>query len=189
MGANKCKCDPGWQGVVCADPLCPNDCGEHGTCDKLICKCESGWEGVACQNQKCGGDCFGNGECINGTCKCRADGPGLGFNVHTDCATLMCPKGNSHYECSGHGVCSNGTCMCGSKYQGPACGAKRCPNDCSDAGLCNATTGKCSCAKGYSGDDCSFRTCPKKLQRAWSVYQWHVFVHESVGRSSMRHSW
>nr|QBK84705.1 MAG: transmembrane protein [Pithovirus LCDPAC01] len=37
---------------------------------------------------------------------------------------------------------------------------KRCPNDCSNNGVCNGKTGKCTCNSGLTGDDCSERICP-----------------------------
>ena len=62
----------------------------------------------------------------------------------TDCA----------HNCSGHGVCrSNGSCECDSKWAGPLCDEKACPNNCSaPQGSCNIAMGVCVCTDAFTGN-------------------------------------
>jgi len=49
---------------VCADRICPADCGAHGTCQEGQCKCEPGWQGHTCREPQCENDCNGHGQCL-----------------------------------------------------------------------------------------------------------------------------
>eukprot|EP00601_Ochromonadales_sp_CCMP2298_P000370 CAMPEP_0173180592 /NCGR_PEP_ID=MMETSP1141-20130122/6800_1 /TAXON_ID=483371 /ORGANISM="non described non described, Strain CCMP2298" /LENGTH=1152 /DNA_ID=CAMNT_0014103457 /DNA_START=210 /DNA_END=3668 /DNA_ORIENTATION=- len=116
-----------------------------------------------------------------------------------DCSRKSCPKGpalsdspyaldtaHAEVECSNQGRCdySTGVCSCSPGFQGRACQATRCFNDCSGRGVCmslkqaaefndgfqfNRTTSYdrwdgevfsgCKCDPGFSGPDCSQRVC------------------------------
>eukprot|EP00600_Ochromonadales_sp_CCMP1393_P008969 CAMPEP_0174963692 /NCGR_PEP_ID=MMETSP0004_2-20121128/5468_1 /TAXON_ID=420556 /ORGANISM="Ochromonas sp., Strain CCMP1393" /LENGTH=1166 /DNA_ID=CAMNT_0016212339 /DNA_START=204 /DNA_END=3703 /DNA_ORIENTATION=+ len=116
-----------------------------------------------------------------------------------DCSKRTCPVGppladvatrtdtaHTPVECSNQGKCdyTTGNCMCNSGFQGRACQALKCYNDCSGKGECmnlkvaakfndgfefnrsttytqwdsEVFTG-CRCDPGYSGADCSQRAC------------------------------
>mmetsp|Transcript_22644 Transcript_22644/g.40936 ORF Transcript_22644/g.40936 Transcript_22644/m.40936 type:complete len:808 (+) Transcript_22644:85-2508(+) len=49
---------------ICADLVCPADCGEHGICQEGQCMCETGWQGNTCREPQCENDCNGHGKCL-----------------------------------------------------------------------------------------------------------------------------
>ena len=150
-----CQCTFGWKGKGCATKImssCPDDCGEHGTCDKGACNCLSDWSGEFCEIPPCptelkGISCTGRGTCLE-TQKCEC------AEMYTGqaCELLSCV----HLDgCGGHGVCNNGTCACGTGWGGTNCTTEvfpECPLGCSGVGEC--TKGQCFCPPGYYGDGC-----------------------------------
>ena len=97
---------------------CPNYCSGHGECSNsdLICVCEDGWDYFT--------------DCSARTC---ANASGWTSKAHLPQTAHM-----GHMECSNRGHCDRGVgeCICDEPYAGVACERMRCPNDCSDNGLC-----------------------------------------------------
>jgi hypothetical protein len=80
-----CECWPNWQGVQCAERVCPfgiawsdhptadntahayAECSNAGICDRKsgMCKCMAEFEGDSCSRTKCVKDCNGHGMCID----------------------------------------------------------------------------------------------------------------------------
>uniref|UniRef100_A0A8C1IVT3 Tenascin C n=1 Tax=Cyprinus carpio TaxID=7962 RepID=A0A8C1IVT3_CYPCA len=172
-----CVCEPGWKGVNCSEPECPNFCQDQGRCEDGKCVCFEGFGGEDCSIELCPVDCSENGECIDGACicaegfigedcsltnclnnclgrgrcvddECVCDEPWTGF----DCSELICPN-----DCYDRGRCDNGTCYCEEGFTGEDCGELTCPKNCNHRGRC--VNGQCVCNIGYSGDDCSRLTC------------------------------
>ncbi|XP_058631189.1 tenascin isoform X2 [Onychostoma macrolepis] len=172
-----CVCEPGWKGVNCSEPECPNFCQDQGRCEDGKCVCFEGFGGEDCSIELCPVDCGENGECIDGACictegfigedcsltnclnnclgrgrcvddECVCDEPWTGF----DCSELICPN-----DCYDRGRCDNGTCYCEEGFTGEDCGELTCPKNCNHHGRC--VNGQCVCNIGYSGDDCSKLTC------------------------------
>uniref|UniRef100_A0A673LMT5 Tenascin-like n=1 Tax=Sinocyclocheilus rhinocerous TaxID=307959 RepID=A0A673LMT5_9TELE len=172
-----CVCEPGWKGVNCSEPECPNFCQDQGRCEDGKCVCFEGFGGEDCSIELCPVDCGENGECIDGACicaegfigedcsltnclnnclgrgrcvddECVCDEPWTGF----DCSELICPN-----DCFDRGRCDNGTCYCEEGFTGEDCGELTCPKNCNHRGRC--VNGQCVCNIGYSGDDCSKLTC------------------------------
>merc|ERR1711871_207542 len=153
-----CYCSPGFSGVDCSMPVCPNACSGHGRCvaqangDRAVCECIKGFYGVACHLGECNPDplCSGHGVCSGGACQCREGWSGAA------CAESLCPN-----ACGGHGVCkgqrNDARCMCEPGFSGVDCSLNRC--DCSGHGSCdNSST--CVCSKGYFGPTCALMSCP-----------------------------
>ncbi|XP_067295005.1 tenascin [Pseudorasbora parva] len=172
-----CLCEPGWKGVNCSEPECPNFCQDQGRCEDGKCVCFEGFGGEDCSIELCPVDCGENGECIDGACLCEegfigedcsltnclnnclgrgrcvddecvCDEPWTGF----DCSELICPN-----DCYDRGRCDNGTCYCDEGFTGEDCGELTCPKNCNHRGRC--VNGQCICNIGYSGDDCSKLIC------------------------------
>ncbi|XP_026102448.1 tenascin-like isoform X2 [Carassius auratus] len=172
-----CVCEPGWKGVNCSEPECPNFCQDQGRCEDGKCVCFEGFGGEDCSIELCPVDCGENGECIDGACicaegfigedcsltnclnnclgrgrcvddECVCEEPWTGF----DCSELICPN-----DCFDRGRCDNGTCYCEEGFTGEDCGELTCPKNCNHRGRC--VNGQCVCNTGYSGDDCSKLTC------------------------------
>uniref|UniRef100_A0A673KUG5 Tenascin-like n=1 Tax=Sinocyclocheilus rhinocerous TaxID=307959 RepID=A0A673KUG5_9TELE len=172
-----CVCEPGWKGVNCSEPECPNFCQDQGRCEDGKCVCFEGFGGEDCSIELCPVDCDENGECIDGACicaegfigedcsltnclnnclgrgrcvddECVCEEPWTGF----DCSELICPN-----DCFDRGRCDNGTCYCEEGFTGEDCGELICPKNCNHHGRC--VNGQCVCNIGYSGDDCSKLTC------------------------------
>ncbi|XP_059404296.1 tenascin-like isoform X5 [Carassius carassius] len=172
-----CVCEPGWKGVNCSEPECPNFCQDQGRCKDGKCVCFEGFNGEDCSIELCPVDCGENGECIDGACicaegfigedcsltnclnnclgrgrcvddECVCEEPWTGF----DCSELICPN-----DCFDRGRCDNGTCYCEEGFTGEDCGELTCPKNCNHHGRC--VNGQCVCNIGYSGDDCSKLTC------------------------------
>ncbi|XP_077096977.1 tenascin isoform X1 [Siphateles boraxobius] len=172
-----CLCEPGWKGVNCSEPECPNFCQDQGRCEDGKCVCFEGFGGEDCSIELCPVDCGENGDCIDGACLCEegfigedcsltnclnnclgrgrcvddecvCDEPWTGF----DCSELICPN-----DCFDRGRCDNGTCYCDEGFTGEDCGELTCPKNCNHRGRC--VNGQCVCNIGYSGDDCSKLTC------------------------------
>jgi len=171
-----CLCFPGWGKAasksgenLCADTVCPVDCGEHGVCQDNVCICQDGFQGPACREPKCENDCSGHGQCgfntPNSAAECVCE---YGWAL-PDCATkafytevTSCPN-----DCWGRGLCFSGVCACQDGYTGADCSGRRCPegltglncefqscpNDCSQRGRC--LSGQCQCGAGFGGPDCS----------------------------------
>ncbi|KAG9354574.1 hypothetical protein JZ751_001287, partial [Albula glossodonta] len=173
-----CICEPGWRGVNCSEPECPDDCQDQGRCVDGKCVCFEGYAGEDCGIELCPVDCGDHGQCIDGVCvcadgysgedcsqaeclnnclgrgrcvdgECVCDEPWTGF----DCSELICPN-----DCFDRGRCDNGTCYCDEGFTGDDCGELTCLNDCNNRGFC--VDGKCVCSAGYTGEDCSKLTCP-----------------------------
>ncbi|XP_056142761.1 tenascin [Lampris incognitus] len=173
-----CVCEPGWKGLNCTEPECPNDCQDQGRCLDGKCICFEGFDGDDCSTELCLLNCGDYGHCIDGNClceegfigedcsqtnclnnclgrgrcvddECRCDEPWTGY----DCSELICPN-----DCYDRGRCDNGTCYCEEGFTGEDCGELTCPNNCNNRGLC--VKGQCVCHTGYSGEDCSRLTCP-----------------------------
>ena len=94
-----------------------------------------------------------------------------------NCPEMVGPINNKYY-CGReeYGLCDrrSGTCFCNNGYSGLDCHActpaffwngtfclakKRCPNDCSGAGVCNFFTGECACEPHRLKKDCSLPLC------------------------------
>uniref|UniRef100_A0A8C2JCK6 Tenascin C n=1 Tax=Cyprinus carpio TaxID=7962 RepID=A0A8C2JCK6_CYPCA len=176
-----CVCEPGWKGVNCSEPECPNFCQDQGRCEDSKCICFEGFGGEDCKDcsmKTCPNDCHEHGKCVDGKCVCNEGFAGedcsiktcpndchergqcvdgkcvchAGFTGH-DCSELTCPS-----DCHNRGRCVNGQCVCNIGFTGEDCGTKTCPNNCLDRGYCE--DGKCVCFEGYTGEDCSVLTCP-----------------------------
>uniref|UniRef100_A0A8C2JEV5 Tenascin C n=1 Tax=Cyprinus carpio TaxID=7962 RepID=A0A8C2JEV5_CYPCA len=176
-----CVCEPGWKGVNCSEPECPNFCQDQGRCEDSKCICFEGFGGEDCSIElmkTCPNDCHEHGKCVDGKCVCNEGFAGedcsiktcpndchergqcvdgkcvchAGFTGH-DCSELTCPS-----DCHNRGRCVNGQCVCNIGFTGEDCGTKTCPNNCLDRGYCE--DGKCVCFEGYTGEDCSVLTCP-----------------------------
>uniref|UniRef100_A0A8B9GR37 Tenascin C n=1 Tax=Astyanax mexicanus TaxID=7994 RepID=A0A8B9GR37_ASTMX len=172
-----CVCEPGWKGVNCSEPDCPNFCQDQGRCVDGKCICFEGFGGEDCGIELCPVDCGEYGECIDGSCiceegfvgedcsmtnclnnclgrgrcvdsECVCDEPWTGF----DCSELICPN-----DCFDRGRCINGTCYCDEGFAGEDCGEVTCPGNCNNKGIC--LNGQCVCNFGYTGEDCSKLTC------------------------------
>uniref|UniRef100_A0A8C7X3T8 Tenascin Cb n=1 Tax=Oryzias sinensis TaxID=183150 RepID=A0A8C7X3T8_9TELE len=174
-----CTCEPGWKGLNCTEPECPNDCQDQGRCVDGQCECFEGFTGDDCSIEICLMDCGDYGHCVEGSCLCE-DGfigedcsqtnclnncLGRGHCVEdecicdhpwtgSDCSELICPN-----DCYDRGQCINGTCYCEEGFTGEDCGELTCPANCNNRGKC--VDGQCFCQTGYSGEDCSKLTCPK----------------------------
>ncbi|XP_023813848.1 tenascin-like isoform X2 [Oryzias latipes] len=174
-----CTCEPGWKGLNCTEPECPNDCQDQGRCVDGQCECFEGFTGDDCSIEICLMDCGDYGHCVEGSCLCE-DGfigedcsqtnclnncLGRGHCVEdecicdhpwtgSDCSDLICPN-----DCYDRGQCINGTCYCEEGFTGEDCGELTCPANCNNRGQC--VDGQCVCQTGYSGEDCSKLTCPK----------------------------
>ncbi|KAM9977787.1 hypothetical protein ACTFIR_011661 [Dictyostelium discoideum] len=73
------------------------------------------------------------------------------MNVSSEICISKC-NDDIPYECE----FKSGRCNCSEGWEGDNCETlKRCPNDCSGAGICNHITGICSCNSGRIQDDCS----------------------------------
>ena len=154
-GKCECACTFGWEGKGCTKkiaPACPDDCGEHGTCDLDKCTCMSDWSGEFCEIPPCptelkGVSCTGRGTCLESQlCECDEKFTGKA------CELLSCVHKN---DCSEHGICNNGTCACNAGWGGVDCATEvypDCPLGCSGVGECKK--GKCFCPPGYYGDAC-----------------------------------
>ena len=151
----ECACTFGWEGKGCTTKIkssCPDDCGEHGSCDKGVCSCMSNWSGELCQTPPCptelkGVSCTGRGTCLESQeCECEYGYTGKACNL------LNCVHLN---DCSKHGTCNNGTCTCSAGWGNDDCSEKvypECPLGCSGIGECKE--GKCFCPPGYYGNSC-----------------------------------
>jgi len=173
-----CICGAGWgladgkDGAnICADVVCPVDCGAHGMCQENKCVCQDGWQGPACRQPKCIDDCSGHGSCAfvstHSAAECVCE---YGYQL-PNCATKAlyltlpaCPN-----DCNGNGLCFEGTCTCKENFGGLDCGIPKppeggcvpgspgcvlpCPRGCSGEGTC--MSGVCQCNKGRAGSDCS----------------------------------
>ncbi|TRY94045.1 hypothetical protein DNTS_011953 [Danionella cerebrum] len=143
-----CVCEPGWKGVNCSEPECPNFCQDQGRCEGGKCICFEGFGGEDCADELCPVDCGDNGECIDGACIC-AEG-----YIGEDCSSTTCPN-----NCFGRGRCVEDECVCDEPWTGFDCSELICPNDCYDRGRCD--NGTCYCEEGFAGEDCGELTCPK----------------------------
>ncbi|KAM6986508.1 tenascin-like [Aplochiton taeniatus] len=141
-----CVCEPGWKGLNCSQPECPNDCQDQGRCVEGECVCFEGFAGEDCALVLCPVDCGKNGRCQAGVCVCSKGFAGEG------CSQTSCPS-----SCLGRGRCVNGTCRCHEGFAGDDCGERACLNGCLGNGFC--VDGRCVCSAGYGGDDCSRLTC------------------------------
>ncbi|KFO82411.1 Tenascin-R, partial [Cuculus canorus] len=145
-----CICEPGWKGPNCSEPVCPQNCFNHGLCVQGKCICNEGFTGEDCGELRCPEDCHNRGRCVEGRCECDNGFTGV------DCSELSCPN-----DCHQHGRCIDGRCVCHEGFMGEDCSERSCPNDCSNAGRC--IDGQCVCEDGYMGDDCSDVSPPTQL--------------------------
>jgi syndecan 4 len=74
-----CVCLNGFEGKLCENVVCPNQCSgnilsRNGICDTKtgICKCKEGYTSEDCSLRTCLNDCSGNGICDarTGSCNC-----------------------------------------------------------------------------------------------------------------------
>uniref|UniRef100_A0A8C1IYS5 Tenascin C n=1 Tax=Cyprinus carpio TaxID=7962 RepID=A0A8C1IYS5_CYPCA len=143
-----CVCEPGWKGVNCSEPECPNFCQDQGRCEDGKCVCfEEGFTGEDCGELTCPKNCNHRGRCVNGQCVCN-----IGYSGD-DCSRLTCLN-----DCNQRGHCFNGKCICDPGFEGEDCSILSCPDNCNDRGQC--VNGECICDDGYEGDDCSELSCP-----------------------------
>mmetsp|Transcript_93140 Transcript_93140/g.267984 ORF Transcript_93140/g.267984 Transcript_93140/m.267984 type:complete len:1359 (-) Transcript_93140:17-4093(-) len=154
---------------VCADAVCPVDCGQHGLCQDNKCVCQEGWQGPACRQPKCINDCSGHGQCgfltASSAPECTCE---FGYAL-PDCSAkaLYSVLRRCPYDCHGNGLCLDGQCLCAEQYggtdcseiacprgsSGPSCQFQSCLRDCDQHGTC--THGICHCDTGRTGPDCS----------------------------------
>ncbi|KAL3778635.1 hypothetical protein HJC23_001584 [Cyclotella cryptica] len=104
-------------------------------------------------------------------------GDSVGRNRLFSCPQMVGPLDEKYY-CRGkeYGYCDrrSGTCFCNHGYMGDFCESCApshfeigglcypkvlCPNDCSNAGVCNYLTGRCECSKHREGEYCSKSRC------------------------------
>ncbi|XP_053940557.1 tenascin isoform X3 [Cuculus canorus] len=142
-----CICEPGWKGPNCSEPVCPQNCFNHGLCVQGKCICNEGFTGEDCSQATCPSDCNDQGKCVDGVCVC--------FEGYTgpECSEELCSQG-----CSVHGRCVNGHCVCHEGFTGEDCSEPLCPNNCHNRGRC--VDNECVCDEGYTGEDCSEIICP-----------------------------
>ena len=160
-----CACDAGWNGPVCA-LSCPSNttnatCSGAGKCMNLpdtgsTCECARGYKGADCSFPDC------MEKCVHGKCAPVAPDGGLACDCvqgwsGAACDRQVCPS-TGKGECNGHGLCVGATCYCRDGFLPPDCVKTSCPNDCSNAGVCNPG-GKCACDPGRAGPDCHERVC------------------------------
>ena len=87
VGADKCKCKPGWDGVDCTIPICTNHCLDRQLCvAPNECGCIPGYKGEYCNQPTCVQDCI-HGVCsAPDTCKCDT-----GW-FDSNCTTPVCKQ-------------------------------------------------------------------------------------------------
>uniref|UniRef100_UPI00398E5A42 tenascin-like isoform X8 n=1 Tax=Pristiophorus japonicus TaxID=55135 RepID=UPI00398E5A42 len=142
-----CLCNPGWKGINCTEPDCPENCNKRGMCINGKCLCEEGFTGEDCSFEvTCLNDCSDQGRCINGVCQCFISYTG------EDCSQELC-----RIDCGVYGTCADGVCICDEGYTGEDCRIKLCPNNCSSQGIC--VNGQCVCDAGLTGQDCTDLAC------------------------------
>jgi len=148
-----CKCDAGFVGDNCDDPLwCyGKDCSGHGKCVDKGCVCDQGWEGSSCQipTSLCKDlSCSGQGTCNSGVCTCSAGYSGRNCEIAPD----ACLKVN----CNGHGSCLSGKCICTSPWSGLNCQTNQ--DDVCKTSACGKhgtySNGFCTCQDSWSGEFC-----------------------------------
>jgi hypothetical protein len=146
---------------------CQDNCNQNGICTNLAtCTCFTGYEGSSCSKKMC------------------PLGPSYADAASTE------DRAHAFVQCSGQGECNttSGMCSCRPGYSGYNCQKHKCPNDCSEHGVCislkdaariydgwslNHTTTYtlwdadvsfgCQCDPGWSGHDCSVKSCDKGL--------------------------
>lgn len=87
IGADKCECKPGWEGIDCTKPKCSQQCSNRQLCvapDK--CECIPGYTGDYCAQPTCVQSCE-HGICsAPDTCTCNQ-----GW-FDTNCTTPVCEQ-------------------------------------------------------------------------------------------------
>ncbi len=73
------------------------------------------------------------------------------YQISNSSRSNTCPSNNNDLECSGNGVCVGSTCTCNAQYSGRACNVEKCPNNCSNNGVCDMEKHQCVCNEGYRG--------------------------------------
>ncbi|KAF3858262.1 hypothetical protein F7725_011463 [Dissostichus mawsoni] len=79
--------------------------------------------------------------------------------LRAQCGSGCCGE-SSAMGCSGHGSFSFDMCgcICEEGWAGKNCSESRCPDDCSNQGVC--VEGECVCDRDFGGDNCSEPRCP-----------------------------
>lgn len=156
-----CRCDPGYQGLDCAQPVCApigadgKMCEGKGRCvvahgGKHVCRCESPFAGAECGNAISNHTCSYHGTPTSASaCECDEGWFGLQCERTGNCDPV---------DCFGRGSCVAGvkgapTCKCHAPFGGPDCSL--CTHDCTGHGTC--TPNGCSCADGWKGALCDRR--------------------------------
>jgi hypothetical protein len=132
-----CLCQNGYQGTLCADPICvANYCKNGGTCAPAkhgpACSCRVGFAGPTCAEQVCAGDadpCGEHGECH------------VAVNAQLQSVpSCTCSAGFMGDDCSAS-VCESAPCMNGGECSSPSL-----PD--------SAATYSCACVAGFGGTNC-----------------------------------
>ncbi|XP_074535851.1 delta-like protein C [Halichoeres trimaculatus] len=155
----KRRCQEGWRGEWCSDPICTAGCSEErGFCESPgECVCRQGWQGERCD------ECARHPGCLHGTCQqpwqcnCKEGWGGLYCDQDLNYCT-------NHKPCQNDASCTNTgqgsyTCTCRPGFSGKNCEieTKECDsNPCRNGGSCKDLENdySCECPQGFHGKNC-----------------------------------
>ncbi|XP_072293378.1 protein delta homolog 2 [Eucyclogobius newberryi] len=175
-----CRCDPGWEGPLCARCALMPGC-VHGSCElPWQCVCEEGWGGRFCSKdlRAChSAPCLHGGTCVmedsgDITCLCAE-----GYHGNR-CQLRAGPCHQHRWACLNGGQCEDHfgfaasfSCRCLAGFSGARCEVDidDCVlSPCANGATCSDGVNRftCSCAPGFSGrfcsvnvDECASRPC------------------------------
>ncbi|KAM3616616.1 uncharacterized protein V6R79_020896 [Siganus canaliculatus] len=152
------RCQDGWVGEYCTEPICAAGCSEHGSCEAPgECECRQGWQGERCD------ECARHPGCVHGTCQqpwqcnCKEGWGGLYCDQDLNYCT-------NHKPCQNGAACTNTgqgsyTCTCRPGFTGNNCQIEtnECDsNPCKNGGSCRDLENdySCACPQGFYGKNC-----------------------------------
>ncbi|XP_033836071.2 protein delta homolog 2 [Periophthalmus magnuspinnatus] len=175
-----CRCDPGWEGPLCAHCALMPGC-VHGSCElPWQCVCAEGWGGRFCDKdlRACqSAPCLHGGSCVmedsgDVTCLCADSYHGDRCQLRAGpCHLLRSPCLNGGQCEDQSGFADSFSCRCLSGFSGARCEVD--VDDCALSPCANGATCTdgvnrftCTCASGFSGrfcsvnvDECASRPC------------------------------